>query len=65
MQLKEKFNRNSDDAIKRNRDQLPFTNNKLAIMLTFIIYDINDNDIAINIMTFNLKMKCDDESSLS
>ena len=32
-------------------------------MLTFIIYD---NDIvAINIMTSNLKMKCDDESSLS
>ena len=62
MQLKEKFNRNSDDAIKRNWDQPPFTNNKLAIILTFIIYD---NDIAINIMTSNLKMKCDDESSLS
>ena len=29
MQLKEKFDSNSDDAIIRNWDQLPFTYNKL------------------------------------
>ena len=41
MKLKEKFDRNSDDAIIRNWDQPPFPNNKLAIYNA----NIYDNDI--------------------